>query len=72
MTATFIYLMVLLSGTPNTGYQAQIMFRSETLETCEEHVRLWQDAFKDLAAPGIVPRLKCIKINQKLMERYPY
>lgn len=72
MTATFIYLMVLLSGTPNTGYQAQILFRSETLATCEEHVKLWIEAYKDLAAPGVGNRLKCIKINQKLMERYPY
>lgn len=70
MNATMIWLLVLLSGTPNTGYNAQIMYRTEKQADCETFKKEWLRAY-----PGqgnLDARLQCITINQKLVERYPY
>lgn len=70
LTATTIWLLVLIHGTANTGYTMQILFRTETQAQCAEQVQRFVERYPELK--GLPARMKCVPNAQKTVERYPY
>lgn len=68
--ATIIYLLVLLSGTPNTGYEVRSLFKYETLKDCDAAKKEWLAAFPDVG--NLDKRLACVKHNDKLAFKDDY
>ena len=61
--ASIVWMLVLLSGTPNTGYQVRLLYASETRTQCEAERANWLAAFSDQV--GFDRRLQCVKHDQK-------
>jgi hypothetical protein len=66
VAATYVWLLVLLGGTPNTGYEARVLYKTETLAKCQEHAKFWVDAFPEMT--NLTLRIRCVKHDQKNMQ----
>lgn len=66
VNATVIWLLVLMQGTPNTGYAAQIMFKTDQRAVCESTRQKWLAAWPMLAS--LPDRLKCVEHRPKEIE----
>lgn len=70
MQATIIFLLALMSGTPNTGYELRRIDKYETLKDCEAAKAEYLKAFPNLK--GLEDRLNCVKHNDKLSFKDDY
>lgn len=67
VAATYVWLLVLLNGTPAAGYQVRMLYASELEAQCRNERDRWLAAFPEMT--NLPLRLQCVKHDQKNLDR---